>query len=153
MFQSNNWKHYIWPQLFWQCDRCQIVTAENWVQPFGGGLKMLTIRSDNLQAKTVLFMHLMFTIVNYCGLLAISVGRWSKKLPVDKNGAVGQVCMGRIVIGLTKTWLGGKKGSGQINKGLKLKGRKSKINGLLLGGGQISSRQGNGNSFHFIPTF
>ena len=48
-------------------------------------------------------MHLMFTIVNYCGLLAISVGRWSKKLPVDKNGAVGQVCMGRIVIGLTKT--------------------------------------------------
>ena len=153
MFQSNNWQHYIWPQMCWQCDRCQIVTAENWVQPFGGGLKMLTIRSDNLQAKTVLFMHLMFTIVSYCGLLAISVGRWSKKWPVDKNGAVGQVCMGRIVIGLTKTWLGGKKGSGQINKGLKLKGRKSKINGLLLGGGQISSRQGKGNSFHFIPTF
>ena len=89
--------------MCWQCDRCQIVTAENWVQPFGGGLKMLTIRSDNLQAKTVLFRHLMFTIVNYCGLLAISVGRWSKKWPVDKNGAVGQVCMGRIVIGLTKT--------------------------------------------------
>ena len=78
-------------------------SAENWVQPFGGGLKMLTIRSDNLQAKTVLFMHLMFTIVSYCRLFAISVGRWSKKWPVDKNGAVGQVCMGRIVIGLTKT--------------------------------------------------
>ena len=48
--------------------------------------------------------------------------------------------------------IGGKKGSGQINKGLKLKGRKSKINGLLLGGGQISSRQGKSNSFHLIPT-
>ena len=84
------------------------VTDANSLRPetrgaFGGGLKMLTIRSDNLQAKTVLFVHLMLTIVNYFGLLTISFGRWSKKWPVDKNGAVGQVCMGRIVIGLTKT--------------------------------------------------
>ena len=90
----------------------------------------------------------MWTVVNYCGQLTISSDRVVKKGSQGKRGSGDRFAWERSSLRVTRARLGEKVAAGLIKSGLELKGRNSKINGLLLVGRQI----GTGTAEHWGKT-